>query len=569
MEHALKIELEEKQYRSGRFSLNILQGAEVLEAISQDEFAEDWAQLYQKCPWATVYQSLDFVQLWYQTYQQYTPILVVGFENKKLAGLLPLFRGQNKELSAAGANQAEYQVWISTTAGNDRFIENALREIRGRFPGHKLQLKYLPEQTPLSWASDHSWHKNVWVQPVKHPIMRINREVLDTELRKKNKREKVNRLKRMGELRFERITDYSAFTEVFDELAQQNDFRKGAVYNASYYHNNPIAKKFLLGLFERSLLHATVLKVDDEIIASNVGTISGRWVHLQGINTHSPAHAKHSPGILHFLMLGQLLADEGYEVFDLTPGSDPYKETLATEHIQSYKFTFQGTHAQNISKLKFSVAEKLKVLFNRMGINRYQQRSAKNKMLIASEKLKIVKKTKSLSAVLSSTSIFGEVGAVRSFHLHSNKDLQKNPALHINLNVLKDLLDFEPGGTLLTKWEFLEDAMKRLEAGQEFYTFNQGGRLLCCMWKQKPVPPGRAGKTETNDGGAPLELMNLYFHPKGESRIKEFLEGVLEEINSRGGHTIESAILRSKDKRVCRALAARGFDHDEEAIKAD
>src|SRR5687768_18143535 len=60
-------------------------------------------------------------------------------------------------------------------------------------------------------------------------------------------------------------------------------------------------------------------------------TLFRSWLHLQGINSFAAAYARYSPGIIHFLLLGKLLAEEGVAVFDLTPGADAYKDTLATD----------------------------------------------------------------------------------------------------------------------------------------------------------------------------------------------------------------------------------------------
>jgi hypothetical protein len=63
------------------------------------------------------------------------------------------------------------------------------------------------------------------------------------------------------------------FSSIFDELTAQYDFRKAAMYNKAPFRKDPLKKKFLLALFEQQILHVTVLKLNDEIIASNVAAI--------------------------------------------------------------------------------------------------------------------------------------------------------------------------------------------------------------------------------------------------------------------------------------------------------
>jgi hypothetical protein len=87
-------------------------------------------------------------------------------------------------------------------------------------------------------------------------------------------------------------------------------------------------------------------------------------VHLQGINSHSPFYSKHSPGILHFLMLGVALAEEGIPVFDLTPGgADGYKAILANRQETAYEWWFGpkafALKTRTMESLKFKIKTRL------------------------------------------------------------------------------------------------------------------------------------------------------------------------------------------------------------------
>ena len=46
---------------------------------------------------------------------------------------------------------------------------------------------------------------------------------------------------------------------------------------------------------------------------------------------HNPAWERFSPGKLHIRFLAKLLAEEGYERIDLTPGGEEYKERFAND----------------------------------------------------------------------------------------------------------------------------------------------------------------------------------------------------------------------------------------------
>src|SRR5690606_4107264 len=298
--------------------------------------------------------------------------------------------------------------------------------------------------------------------------------------------------------KLEKITDYAVFSSVFDELSSQNDFRKGAVYNASYFQKNNLYKKFLLSLFEINLLHATLLKVGNEIIASNVGTMGNKWVHLQGINTHSPAHSRYSPGILHFLMMGQLMADEGFEVFDLTPGSDPYKDILATDYLEVHQLTIGNPSSILAEKLKFKGTQKVKQGLNRVGIKDKRQKQWKKNAEVLAEKIKIIKVEGLLPLWDYVTSRVGKNFPSRIYEIKEDMASDKSFGFVIAKQSLQDLLNYEQKTSLVIRREFLEDAMKRLEEGQQFYSVSDGNRLLCCVWREKNKAVAHSSKNTEN-----------------------------------------------------------------------
>jgi CelD/BcsL family acetyltransferase involved in cellulose biosynthesis len=355
-------------------TLKMFVGEEVLELLLDEQFQASWDDLYERCRWATVFQSRPFVATWYQMYQnEYLPITFTYEFQGKLKGLLTLVKDKSGLISGAGKNNAEYQVWLSTETDSGHFIAGALLEVKKRFPKSSIQFKYIPGDVSLAWLeNDKVWRRHCLVEVVKQPILKINEVSLNNnELKKKHHKYKINRLKKLGELRFERITDAQVFASVFDELALQYDFRKSAMYNITFFRNGVLAKEFFLSLFEKNLLHVTALKLNDEIIASTIGTIGkNKCMHFTGINTHSFFYAKSSPGILQLLMLSKLLAEEGIEIFDLTPGTDYYKESLANEYAIVYKLTIDTAYKQVLKKMGFALSDFSKKSATALGIKR-------------------------------------------------------------------------------------------------------------------------------------------------------------------------------------------------------
>ncbi|HUP13508.1 MAG TPA: GNAT family N-acetyltransferase [Niastella sp.] len=510
----------------GSGTTELLMGPPVLKLLEDASFLKDWNNLYTACPWATVFQSPSFVVTWYNTYKPYLPILIKTETDGKLTGLLTLAKDKKGLITGAGANQAEYQVWLTSDERDETFITTSLAKLYRFFPANRIQLKYVPANVPLHFTKKHlHWNKRCFVKISPQPVMVINDEHFTSELKKKNRREKVNRLKRLGNLKFERITNYNEFSGIFDELAMQSDFRKGAMYNKIAFKTDPCRKPFLLSLFEQNILHVTVLRIDEKIIAANVSIATNRQLHLSGINSFAAALARHSPGIIHFLMLGKLLAEEGAELFDLTPGADGYKEILATDHSVAYTLSIGNKYHRTFSVLQ-------------SGLNRYFKKTA----VIAGIKPETLKKAKkNYTAFKDKFMHVARQGLVQSStylidKLKPNKKtshcwaVQKNNTtsgvFKLQYDDLKDLLNFDDREVRYSQQEFLSDAMRRFEEGAHCYTWTNNGLLLGCAWiaNMKSEVNGYSYGNETED--FMLSLSGVYCHRKGRKNFPYFLRSL-------------------------------------------
>lgn len=533
--------------------VEILIGKEALALLTEPDFQLQWDTLYTSCPWSTVFQSRAFISTWYQSYiTTYLPVLALAYNGEKLSGLLTLARDNIGHLVGAGANQAEYQVWLASEQDSTVFIKQALTNLFDKFPQSEISIKFAPVNTPLQWLkTDPYWQKKCFWRSVKQPLLSLNKENLSQELRKKNRREKLNRLKRQGELAFVRITDEQEFYSVLDELAIQSDFRKGAMYNKRAFQEDCFRKEFLKELFKNRLLHVTLLKVDDNVIASNVSVTGKNWVHLQGINTHSPMQAKHSPGILHFLMLGVMLAEEGIAVFDLTPGSDPYKESLATDFTNATELTFGNwTNILN-KKIKYKLTENLKSTLPKLGITQHQIKQSSYKVAVLKAKVKLIK-NRNLSLIFKkSIGRLGKVNKPRAFLVQTAKGQDQH--VLVKKNDLRDLLCYTPTATLTSKWEFLMDAMRRLESGQHVYTWQENGHLLGYAWLSDPKSskPISLTKMELPEQGAILH--SFYCSFSNQAQIEVFIRAVVANLDTTEFWPIY-AIANAADKGLCTSL---------------
>lgn len=506
-------------------SLKMFVGEEVLKLLLDENFQASWDDLYARCPWATVFQSRPFVATWYQVYQnEYLPITITYELQGKLKGLLTIAKDKSGLISGAGKNHAEYQVWLSTETDSGHFITGALLEVKKRFPESGIQFKYMPGNVSLAWLETHKvWRRRCLVEVVKQPLLRINDVSLTNELKKKSNRYKINRLKKIGGLRFERITDGQIFASVFDELALQYDFRKSAMYNITFFRNGMLAKQFFLSLFEKNLLHATVLKLKDEIIASTIGTIGRtKCMHFTGINTHSFFYAKSSPGSLQLLMLSKLLAEEGIEVFDLTPGTDHYKEILANDHTIAYKLTVGIAYKQLIKKMGFTLIDISKKSAAALGIKRSFLKKIKWKFFLLKNKITPVLKqgfsvlNNGAFKLLQKNKKYCIAVTALDFHSSDLIDIQKDS--------LSDLMKFEETSTKPTRWQFHAEAMRRFEEGEHCFSWADDNQLLYCVWFRSSMPADSKQKKSDMPPEKCVLLYEIYCHPAGIGMLPVFLK---------------------------------------------
>ncbi|WP_299761787.1 GNAT family N-acetyltransferase [uncultured Pontibacter sp.] len=511
----------------------LLVGDEVLQLMSDQNFIEAWHALYGDCEWATVFQSPEFVSVWYQTFHHKNlPILVKEEQGGKLTGLLTLAKNvQGLGITAAGGWDAYYHTWLCSKSDEDRFIKNALSKVREGFKGQKIMFKYIPPKTPLNWLQDDpEWNSRYVMREFKRPVMNFQDPEATKLFKKKQFRENRNRLKRLGELKFEKIVVLDEFKAVLDELIIQFDFRKGATLNKIPFKNNPVKKEFLLALFEQGILHVTVLKLNDEIIASLVATEGkNKWVHGAGINTHSPFYAKYSPGYVIMVMLEQLLFEEGYAAFDLTPGGHAYKERLANSHDQLYELCITSKWHAYTTRFFYDYLKKASMYgLSRAGINPKLLRSnVERKLLLKKEQLKLAKYNGYRSLVRDkNTQNLGK--QIEVYRVDASALGETMP---VRRNCLNSLLQYKAKGAQLTRWEFLEGAMMRFESGEESYTWLKDGQLQLCLWVNYTSKTG----FEKNDGAVAVKFENIYCNPENTKDLPAFIAAVSREIITKTG----------------------------------
>ena len=314
--------------------LKIARSREAAELLKSEAFRAQWLRLYEECPWATVAQSPAFVTSWYELYKEYRPLLVCEFSaSQEMIGLLPVAVHRSGRAVLPGARQAEYQSWLALPSNGTAFLEASLNLLSRRTAIDGLSFRYLPSGAPLHGAGTAA--NLPWIYEVeahRRPIVRLSdaAEVAEYLREKTNStiRNSWNRLKKMGEVRLQRIGESDELLPIFDQLIEWYDIRQEMAHGKKAFERDHNKKPWHLRLLQAGLLHLTLLKLDEQIISAIFGLSDGKTCSVM-MPIFAPEFGRYSPIAIHHLSLVQQLHADGYAVLDLTPGPDRFKERFA------------------------------------------------------------------------------------------------------------------------------------------------------------------------------------------------------------------------------------------------
>lgn len=461
--------------------VDLLIGQSAHQVLSDTRFLAAWQSLQDRCPYATYFQSPAFVRPWYQVYEAaYQPVMVrFTSADDELTGLwLLAFDAVEQELVHAGANQAEYHVWLALPGLDIEFLERAWAELQRQLPFDVLRFKYLPSASlAVAIQTVPSIKAGIRMRAVGKPLLKLNADPISASFAKKSNKSRFNRLRKLGSLDFKRVTERSQLEEIFDNFITYYDFRQGAINRTTPFSDDPLKRKFHVALFEAApeTIHLTATYLNGRVIAAVWGFTSGKTVHL-GMLAYSPFLGIHSPGKLHLMQLSKCLLNEGVEVLDLTPGGDSWKERFAsTTHDVADVLVYRSNSVRRIADTTARIMAWSKNCAAKAGVQPADMR----RVLAA---LKHVRPAKLLRR---SRDWIGTRRELRIYRLdrESARDFQYDP--RVAENSLADLLCFKPAESWQTKEAFLSSALARLEHGQSVFSIAVEGRLASYGWMVK------------------------------------------------------------------------------------
>ena len=471
--------------------IKIVKNTDALELLKDEAFIMKWKELTELNDKVTVMQEPPFVLTWYLNYSNtFQPLFVLGFDkNSEIVGLLPLaFSINDNCIIHAGGMQAEYHGWLCKNDFDYHFMIQALIAIKQNYSFRKWSWGWIPPKSNINWLSSTELIKNnIYVKILYEqdsPILDLNDEEKIEKLKKnRSLRTKINRYKKRGDFYIERIKSKQKAKNVFDLLEKQCDFRKMTLNHVPPFASDLNKKQFLIDkLNYPEDNHFTILWSNDKPIAFHIGECDANTVYL-ALMSHDPLEGKNSPGKILLIKLAELLKEEGFRYFDLTPGGDEYKETYSNSSRKVfYPVIYFNKKDKIISDLKDLLKKIVKNSISSVGA---QPTNIANKVSHATTFVKNIFSTtpseifrKFISSIyFKKTFIYYKF----STNIISKDSFQNNES--ININKYSDLMLNIENNQWNKRSPLISKAQKRFNSGDLLYTIVKKGVLAQSGWK--------------------------------------------------------------------------------------
>jgi CelD/BcsL family acetyltransferase involved in cellulose biosynthesis len=472
----------QKNFNKSPIETKVFQGNHAIEVLEKSNFLIEWSYLVENSVIQSVFQEPSFVIPWYKIHlNNYNPIVLTVTAEGRLVGLLTLAQKldiqtgkKSLRLEGAGTFHALYQTWLVLPEYQTEFWELGIKGLLDLFPKVFINLKSLADKTLIeNLKSQTDFSKISVIEQHLNPILSYEKDDFKSILNKRHFRSKSNRLKRAGTVKFEKLTSKESLIDAFKDIEVYHDLRQGAAFNKVPFGNDSTQREIFLDWFDRGILHVTVLSLDNEFLAAVIIiNDNNRTAHLAGLITYSPRHAKLSPGLVHLYYLAQKLFNESFQKLKLSPGYDTYKERFCNDQELVYEILISNRLIE-ILKRKF------RKIFRKI-ILRFGIRPMELDVLID----KFIYKIKNRFRHVSKNFIGNETKYNEKLHqwikrIVLEEELNK---FNFNKNKISDLLLVDDKSFEVCRWEFLVDALRRLENDQNFITQTKNNQLLVCIW---------------------------------------------------------------------------------------
>ncbi|NNE99625.1 MAG: GNAT family N-acetyltransferase [Pyrinomonadaceae bacterium] len=502
-------------------SLNLTRKNESQNLLENPEFKAKWMDLHGKCPWASLFQDVRYLEIWNRHYKNVAEFIIVYEMNKDgdLTGLFPLSRCRTTgKLSLAGDYHSEYDSWLALRENGDSFINKALLKLGEEFPDKRLQMMFIAPGSPMKWVEG-KWADQIILKKMPRPLVALDEHNRSAEsLRKKGNKTRIRQLKRFGELKYKALLSPADLSEVFDEIEDYSRLRISALHN-NQLEKDENRKPFHIDLMnETDFVYPTLLKVDDKIASAQICFQNRDEMLLCGTSM-SPFFAKQSPSKIHLLMLGEELSKTSFKNFDLSPGNG-YKQRFATrtEKCDSVTIFFSKSDFFRY-KTKRRLVKTGQGALEKLSITKTRAFKLADKVR---HKLRRVKLRTIPGTILKNIGLRiydSKECRMYSFDLQSLGSLEDPKQM--NVDSVSDLLKYKPvEGWQDTPSQFHQKVLRNFEQGIHSYTCVENGKLLHYGWlveRQEISQVTEVGQEFTLPANTAV-LFDYYTDPEGRGR---------------------------------------------------
>lgn len=310
-------------------SLNIT----VHDSLSVLDQAE-WDDLFARCPSATVFQRLQWLQPWLESFaQQAHVVLLIARRNGRLVGAAPLY--VDDDLKFIGHEHSDYNLFLADPS-EPGVLELLLAEMERLIPrGRCALLQEIPEDSAFARALfSRAKARGSWIRATHRtpcPFLVLNREAGAWE--PASLRRHARRLPQSGPVEVRHERSAAAILEQLPAFFEQHVRRWEGTTSPSLFRRDA-NRRFYEAVTQRlaplGAVVFTVVRLEGHPCASHFGLVSGRDL-LWYKPSFDIALARLSPGQFMLLELVRFARAEGLERLDFTRGDEPFKRRITHE----------------------------------------------------------------------------------------------------------------------------------------------------------------------------------------------------------------------------------------------